>query len=170
MILNLDKITGCLPPGFHKPTFNEFVDKFVRDFPDSETRENILIEYQNHCRELISLQIAEKQWIDGSYITIEENPDDIDFLTQFNGIEMDKKNITKKDVEDLTVDAPIEKDGGLCHSFPVVWYPEENEELHQDYRNTKGRYLASLWGFDENYNLKGIIEFDIDCIEGALVE
>ena len=83
---------------------------------------------------------------------------------------MDKKNITKHDVENLTVDLPIGKDDGLCHSIPVVRYPETNNELYEDYRNTIARYLISVWGTDEDYNLKGIVEFDIAEIEGALIE
>ncbi|MGB9936766.1 MAG: DUF6932 family protein [Methanobacterium sp.] len=170
MIPPFDNKTKCLPPGYHKASFEEFKQRFVDDFPQSNTREEIFEEYIRHCSQIIPLEIAEKQWINGSYTKDEDNPNDIDLLTEFNGIEMDKKGITLHEVENLTVDIPLEVDGGLVHSFPVVWYPEEEEELYKDYQNTKLRYLFSLWGIDKEYNLKGLIEFDIGVIEGALIE
>jgi len=169
-VLEFDLKTGYLPFGRHKPSFEEFESKFDIEFPNSNTRSSIMIKYKEHCKELISLKLAEKQWVNGSYVTNMENPDDIDFLTQFNGIEMDNSSITKRDIENLTVDLPIEKDDGLCHSIPIVRYPEEMEELYEDFRNTKTRYLISVWGTDEEYTLKGIVEFDMDIIEGALIE
>jgi len=170
VIPDFENETGYLPYGKHKPSFKEFEARFVVAFPDSETRSEIMLKYKQHCKELISLDIAEKQWIDGSYVTNVVNPGDIDLLTQFNGLEMDQKGITKEDVENVTCDMPLEKDGGLCHSFPVVWYPKEKEDLYEDYWNTKVRYLVSIWGMDNEYTLKGLIEFDIDILEGALIE
>jgi hypothetical protein len=158
---------GYLPFGPpHCCKFEEFKKRFVDDFPDSISRSIIFNEYKKHCKEIITTNIASKQWVNGSYITTKEEPEDIDMLTEIDGIEMDDKKL-KKDMDKLFYDAPL-RTNNKCDSYYVAKYPEECPDLYEDYIEAKTKYLTMVWGSDREYNLKGLIELDIDDISGGI--
>lgn len=55
--------------------------------------------YLDYCKKMDYLEVAVKQWVDGSYITNKENPNDIDLVTH---IDVLKANKLRKLHEDLT--------------------------------------------------------------------
>ena len=65
--------------------FATFKKTFVDDFPLSEQRQFLFHNYQEYLR-LFSRRITPQfdQWINGSFVTKKENPNDIDFVTFIN--------------------------------------------------------------------------------------
>jgi len=63
-------------------TLEQFEEVFVLDFPNSSTRPKL---FDNYLRFLYRMQDEIfpffEQWIDGSFVTLKENPNDIDLVT-----------------------------------------------------------------------------------------
>ncbi len=59
-----------------------FEQVFVKDFPNSETRKTLFDNYLRYL-DAFSKEITPHftQWINGSFVTKKENPNDIDFVT-----------------------------------------------------------------------------------------
>lgn len=151
------------PKKIYRPSFEEFENRFVDKFPYSNTRHEIIVEYKIHCNEVISHEIVNKQWINGSYITIKENPSDIDMLFEVDGTELDNRNLKKK-MDDIIGNA-LSTSNLRCDSHYISKYPEDEPDLFQDYMDAKIKFLCMLWNSDRDYNLKGIIEFDVSTLE-----
>lgn len=162
MIPPFDKKTGYLLAGYHKATLQEFEKRFVIDFPSSKTRKDIIEDYKGHCKEIISTQLAEKQWVDGSYITTKPNPDDIEILTVVDGVEMDSRCF-ETEMDRIIYDAPL-RTGLRCHSFYVARYPKEMKDEYETYVAARAKYLGVCWNSDDEYTLKGIVEMDLSTI------
>jgi len=151
------------PERIYRPSFEEFEKRFVDAFPDSTTRVEIIEEYKKHCNEVISHGIVNKQWINGSYITIKEDPSDIDMLFEVDGTKLDELNL--KETMDDIIDNAQARSNLRCDSHYISKYPENESELYQGYIDTKTKVLGMLWNSDRDYNLKGIIEFDRNKLE-----
>lgn len=72
---------GLLPEGIHTCDEETFYDRFVEKFPESTTRKLIAEGFLRLRHEVAEHGIDAKQWIDGSYVTIKQNPGDIDIVS-----------------------------------------------------------------------------------------
>ena len=63
-------------------SLEKFENFFVNQFPDNHQRKQIFDDYLNFVHDF-SAQISNQftQWIDGSFVTAKEHPNDIDFVT-----------------------------------------------------------------------------------------
>ena len=133
---------------------------FVDNFPNSTTRKTL---YDNYLRYIddFSKQITPNftQWINGSFVTLKENPNDIDFVT-FIDVDIYEKcnsvidNFWTISTYDIGLDAYIVK------TFPQ----NQDEYITQTIRYTNewfDRFNTSR--FDENgkKHLKGFFEIKI---------
>lgn len=78
---------GCLPLGIYEMR----LDEIKRILVNSTKREEIMNHYNKHLHDLQNSPHYLNHWIDGSFVTLKENPNDIDTLTEFDGITVDKK-------------------------------------------------------------------------------
>ncbi len=92
-----------------------FRQNFVEDFSNSKTRHNLFDNYLEYLR-LFSRNITPKfeQWINGSFVTQKENPNDIDFVTFidaniFDKFEQELESFWSFSLEDEGLDAYIVK-------------------------------------------------------------
>ena len=98
---------------------------FVDNFPNSTTRKTL---YDNYLRytDDFSKQITPnfKQWINGSFVTLKENPNDIDFVTF-----IDEKYYLQHD-EDEVLDAfyAFSWEKEKLDAFIVGIYPENDSK------------------------------------------
>lgn len=146
---------GCLPFGIYEMTIDELEEIFSKN--KSPKREKIMKQYKKHLREIKNSPYFLEHWIDGSYITTKENPNDIDTFTEFDGIKVDKYN-DKEKIEDLIYNAPLRTDN-TCHSFLVYKYPKNYPKEHEKFLEIKSRMLFMIFAVNKNTkNPKGYIK------------
>lgn len=146
---------GCLPQGISELTLDEFEEEFI--FDKSQRRQEIFGHYKIHLNDIEETGCCLNHWIDGSFVTLKENPGDIDTLTEFDGLEIEKLGIMDE-IEDIIYNAPL-RTNGCCHSFMIVKYPENYGEDYDDYVEFKFRYLHSLFPrIRGSNNIKGFVK------------
>jgi hypothetical protein len=146
---------GCLPQGISELTLDEFEEEFI--FDKSQRRQEIFGHYKIHLNDIEETGCCLNHWIDGSFVTLNENPSDIDTLTEFDGLKVDKLGIKDK-VEDIIHNAPLRTDG-CCHSFVIIRYPEKYVQDYEGYVFFKCRYLYFLFPKIRGSNsLKGFVK------------
>lgn len=148
---------GNLPFGIYKCTLNEFENKFVKGL--SEKRNEIMGFYKKHLDDIKNCEYVLCHWIDGSFVTIKENPEDIDTLTELEGVKYDEG--MKKEVQEKFDKIP-DYTHNYCHSFCIFKYPEENKKDYEIYISAKSSYLTLMFGKDKSGNPKGVVELDLD--------
>ena len=72
---------GCLPEGIYNPSVEEFMERFVNV---TEHRTKLFRKYQQFTKLCNDAKGIENHYLDGSYVTDKENPNDIDLLILFN--------------------------------------------------------------------------------------
>ncbi|MCB0633190.1 MAG: hypothetical protein R2824_03765 [Saprospiraceae bacterium] len=107
---------------------------FVANFPNSRTRKKLFQNYQQYTSRF-SQEIYPyfEQWIDGSFVSLKENPNDIDIVTF-----LDYKifNLRAYKLDDF-LSFSLESEGIDAYIVPI--YPEN----HPFY--SKGRQLKTQW-------------------------
>ena len=78
---------GYLPYGMYNMTLDEIEEIFAKN--KSSKRNEIMKEYKKHLKELKDTGYFLDHWIDGSFTTSKANPNDIDTLTEFDGLKAD---------------------------------------------------------------------------------
>lgn len=151
---------GNLPSGLITTNVEEFEQRFIDDFADSITRDAIFRGYIKYCKKLIPLDIGIIQWLNGSFTTNKINPNDIDFVTQLDGIKVDEQSAEIEDKLNELFDRKHAKSEYMCDVYFYFKYPEEFSDLYEHYQNRK-RYWLKQFGHDRNNDAKGIIEFDL---------
>lgn len=105
------------------PTLEKY---FVDAFPNSKTRYQLYINYRKYTEDLKSRVSQELvQWINGSFISKKQNPNDIDLVTfipykLYEVRESYLENFWTFNREDEGLD-----------SYLVKWYPEEHHLNHR---------------------------------------
>lgn len=146
---------GCLPKGIYQLTLEEVENHFVDG--KSQRRQDIFEEFKVHLRDIRETGCCLNHWIDGSFVTLKENPGDIDTLTEFDGIKVDKLGIKDK-IEDVIYNAPL-RTNGSCHSFLIYKVPESFGKDYDDYVFTKFRMLYMLFPkIKYSKNCKGFVK------------
>ena len=96
-------------------------------------------------------------WIDGSFVTLKENPGDIDLLTEFDGIKSKELGIYD-DIKHMIYDAPLRTEN-YCHSFCVFKVPKTFGKDYEDYVDVKTKMLLVLFPMDRiTKTVKGFIK------------
>ena len=134
---------GYLPSGICNMNFEEFENLFCKN---SHKRKEISEEYKKHISEIKNTGYFLDHWIDGSFVTTKENPNDIDTLTEFDGFESEKNNDQTK-IDELILNSKSKSDG-LCHSLRIYRYPPYNKEKYKFFIESKLRILIELYGSD----------------------
>lgn len=146
---------GCLPFGVYEMSLEEFEEIFSKN--QSSRRQLIMKYYKEHINQIRSLPYYLNHWIDGSYVTSKENPNDIDTFTEFDGVKVDEDD-DKALVEDLIYNAPL-RTYNTCHSFMVYKYPESYKEEYEDYLELKSMTLVMLFAVNKKTrNPKGFVK------------
>ena len=145
---------GCLPQGIYELTLNQVEREFSQN--KSMKRQEMFEHYKIHLDEIKKTGCCLNHWIDGSFVTLKENPADIDTLTEFDGIKIDELGMTDE-IEDIIYNAPL-RTNGACHSFSIFKVPESFGDDYDDYAFSKFKYLYVLFPKIRNSNkLKGFV-------------
>ena len=144
---------GNLPPGIYNMTLEDIEKIFSKN--QSSKRKEIMMEYKKHLRELKDTGYFLDHWIDGSFTTSKENPNDIDTLTEFDGFKADANNDKPK--IDKLISNSKDNTNGLCHSLRVYRYPFTDEKNYNIYLSSKLRILFEVFGSTPDEIPKGIL-------------
>lgn len=143
---------GYLPYGIYPMTLKEVEEIFSEN--KSLIRKKIMKEYKKHLNELKNTGYYIEHWIDGSFVTTKDNPNDIDTLTEFDGLGAEKNN-SKEKIDNLIFNSKAHTNN-CCHSFRVYRYPPIYKKDYEFYLKSKMRILIHLFGNKDN-DPKGII-------------
>ncbi len=135
-----------------------FEKVFVTDFENSTTRKTLFDNYLRYL-EAFSKEITPNftQWINGSFVTLKENPKDIDFVT-FIPFEVYEKN--KLLIEKSFWSYALEKEG--LDAYIVQIYPENHKLFLSDTVKFREDWISRFTKTKLSENLiyfpKGFIE------------
>ncbi|WP_130647412.1 DUF6932 family protein [Methanofollis fontis] len=77
---------GYLPPGYYPATLREYKNRFVTEFPESETRSTIFSDFIGYAGFLSTFKITIEKWMGGSFTSAKLNPGDIDMVVLYDGL------------------------------------------------------------------------------------
>ena len=143
-VSHMDEI-ALLEPGIHEFELNDIKNHFLRNFPESKTRELLIDGLYAFTSSLLSVGVPIELWIDGSFTTQKLNPNDIDLVIFAPAKDLNKLPEEKKQLFRAVVDR-----GGIRHNFgcDVLFCPAENQNMRS--------YWRGWYGFDRNEQPKGI--------------
>ena len=72
--------------GIYELSLEDVEKEFVNG--KSQRRRDIFDYYKLHLNDIKSTSFCLNHWIDGSFVTLKENPNDIDTLTEFDGVKI----------------------------------------------------------------------------------
>ncbi len=134
----------------------EIQNELVRSFPLSMTRDNLFDSFVRYNEELgAALKNEFRQWVDGSFVTIKQNPADVDIA---NFIANDRFDVNADALMPFfTVGGSLETWSVDAHLIPV--YSESDER----YENTLARirYFRKWFGRDKMNRPKGFLENEV---------
>lgn len=114
-ILHFNELGLIVPQDKILIGFKDFEELFVHSFPESQTRRRLFQNYQKYLYDF-SRDITPKftQWVNGSFVTKEVNPNDIDFVVFidfeiFDNKEKELENFWSFSLENEGLDAYIVK-------------------------------------------------------------
>lgn len=151
---------GYLEPGFHDLDINEIKNRFVLNFNNSSTRKDILNDYIEFIDTLEQCGIERAEcWIDGSFATQKENPNDIDMVLIINKDILDNVPEDKKSILYELFTPQLAKIKYRCDAY-VLAKVDEGHSDYNDYFSNRS-YWRGLFCFDRKENPKGIIRTNL---------
>ncbi len=134
-----------LLPGLHNFELNEIGNHFLKDFPGSKTRKPLIEGLNAYVSYLSDIKIPIELWIDGSFTTNKEDPNDIDLVifslqSNVNSLSQDKQQIFGELIDSDSMKTAFGCDAHFC--------PAEDIVLRS--------YWRGFYGFDRNEQPKGI--------------
>jgi hypothetical protein len=121
---------------------------FVDPFPDSERRPYLLMRFQLLLDQLVELGIAFEVWIDGSFSTLKQDPDDIDLAVFFNPDQVDSLDSNKKQVLNDIFGSGNRQVTKLRYGCDAYFVEDNNPAMRS--------YWRGWFGFDRSESAKGI--------------
>lgn len=146
---------GYLDPGFHRMSIEEFEAAFVTPFPHSVTRESILVGYISHHNELVRLLASFEQFVDGSFTTNKNDPNDVDLVVLADGDLVDALTPDQKRALEALVSGKVTQGRYLCDAYFCPIYPENHPLFAQS--RPQRKYWMGEFGYDRCDVPKGIV-------------
>lgn len=135
---------GCLPLGRHVTDAEEVRRRYVIPFPESNTRRPIYTEWRRRRAEIARWIGIEMEWIGGSYLTAEPDPNDLDVATFVPGEVFDELAVMVRQEVSRLADGELFQPRYRCDGTLVPIRPEG----HPLY----GLYLRAIGHFDRLYS------------------
>ena len=181
MIPNL--IDNILPAGCHDCSIIEIKEKFVRDFPDSNSRNSRFSGFVEYSKYICNnVKCTRRQLINGSFTTGKADPYDIDFLLVINNNltleefhfleeEIIEERRRKREYQLMKIDVK----NGLkdinelycCDAYFMIKREPHEGELYKDYLKEKA-YWLNIFGHTREDMVtgkktpKGIINLELN--------
>lgn len=147
---------GYLEPGFHDLNISEIKEEFVHKFNNSITRKDILKGYINYLSDLNRCGISQAEfWINGSFSTRKENPNDIDMVLIIEKDLLDNVPEDKHDIMRVLIDPNQARIKYKCDAYLLVKV-DQGHIAYSDYTSNRS-YWRGWFSFDRRERPKGII-------------
>jgi len=131
-----------LPAGFHDIDIDKLDDLFVNNFTNNTRRSHLVSQLRIFLNELSRVNAKFEIWLDGSFLTLKDEPDDIDLLivydiNQINALTVNERKIinsllfnrdTMKIRYDLDI-SPCLKDNVNERSYWRGWFGFARNEV-----------------------------------------
>ena len=130
-----EDLPPLLPDGEHLLTLEVLRQKCVHAFPLSETRAEIMRGLERIYAEIIRLQIPCDLVLDGSFLTEEINPDDIDFAVAVGHDFYESCSEEQRKYLDWIRDDFEIKNTHLCECYLSVEFPPSHPEYFDGIQN-----------------------------------
>jgi hypothetical protein len=133
-----DRVSDCPPLlalGEHDLTIHEIHVLCVRNFPLSKTRSEIMQGFQRILDDLERLQIRADIVVDGSFLTQEIDPDDIDFAVVVSPELYESCSLEQLKYLEWIRDDRSMQSTHLCDPYLCVEYQEEDPEYFDGIQN-----------------------------------
>ena len=147
---------GFLPDGVHNCNDEEFEQRFVDEFSESETRPRLHQGLRALREEVVKHGPPGVQWVDGSFVTTKLNPGDIDIVTF---MDLERLNALSRDdqaaVERLVKGRECTKAAYGCHTF-LVPSCEPNHPFFPKFEQRR-RYWRKWFGRTRQGRPKGFV-------------
>lgn len=151
--MTFDSNGNLLPHGVTSKTLTECKSLLVDSFPTSTTRLtnwNNFLQYRADLIKLIGGEI--QQWVDGSFCTHKENPNDIDVVSFIDS----DKFVNEIRFFDMNFSHGYPKTAYNIDGYIVPIFPEGDTRRHITVDRVN--YWTKWFGHDRQENPKGIVE------------
>jgi hypothetical protein len=154
--INFDEKGNPTPYGIIETNISSLKGKYVDEFPSSITRRLIFNEYSGYIVYFFNaLNNSWIQWINGSFTTNKENPNDIDLV---NLVKVDNKFILNPNKK--LFNNPNSEEEYLVHSSFIPIY-DSNDLRYSEVTEYLLNYWKKWFGQDKENKPKGIIQIEI---------
>lgn len=148
---------GYLPNGAHETTPNEVEQRLVQVFPGSLTRADLFRDWRKRRGDLAALASTQMEWVDGSFVSLKQDPADVDVVTFVDGTVLDAMDLAERQrYLDLFTSRMRTKLATGCDSFLVVIRPPGHAE-HATYV-AYSNYWHNVWSHDRSGVEKGYLD------------
>jgi len=134
--------------GFHDIQIKDFEDLFVNDFVNNDRRLYLIDRLRVFLSELSRVSATFEIWLDGSFTTKKEEPDDIDLLIVYDNAEL---NSLPRDEQNLVRSLFNRDTSKIRYDLDILLCPNNDEN--------KRSYWRGWFGFSRSEKPKGIVRF-----------
>ena len=140
-----------LPVGFHETDLAALARLCVDYFPKSGSRPRLMATLSSLYRSINDSSIPARLWIDGSFLTEQENPEDIDVTMVVVGHVFRSLTAEQRALFDWFRSTPLYEEH-RCYNYALILDGERDDWdlLH--------RYWVRQYGFDDDRRKKGVAE------------
>lgn len=156
MSLDFEDGTDRLPVGRHRATLEEIEALLVEGFPDSATRGPLFASWRNLVAAIQRVVSVQAHWLDGSFVTTKQDPNDIDAVTHLDGALVDALDEVDMTLIKGLLSHKITEALHGCDSYLVVEYPEGHPG--RTAYEAAVAYWDDWFGKDRDGNPKGYVE------------
>src|SRR5215469_7506463 len=128
-------LPGLFPNGVHAMTIAEAEKRCVTDFPLSKTRPQIFKGFFKIYRMLTRENIRGDLLVNGSFITEEIEPKDIDSALCVSAAFYESSSLLQRGIMDWIRDEKSIRENFLCDIYLSVEYPPEHPEYFEGIQN-----------------------------------
>lgn len=151
---------GYMEPGLHKMSVEEFEAAFVTSFPHSTTRTDILVGFLKHREELSALLQTFEEFVNGSFTTNKNDPNDVDLVVMADAAVVDALSESEQKLLEMLVSGKETQKGYHCDAYFCPTYPEDHP-LHSRSRPQR-KYWMGEFGYDRCDVPKGIVHMQFE--------
>ncbi len=141
-----------LAPGLYDFDLKKLRSLCVDSFPTSSTRGKIMDSLDVIISEIEHAAIPAEILIDGSFLTLKENPNDSDIVVKVNADTIDNGTVDQKNI--LRKISSNLKSSHLCDSYILVMFPTGSP--HETLNMYNMSYWIRQFGFSRGNDFKGI--------------
>ncbi len=152
--ISFDSKGNLVPYDLIPLSYSQFKEFFIAPFKDSSPRASIYEGFCRYCAEMFRIMRADwLQWLDGSYVTTEANPKDLDLV---NIIRIEILDRTGRALDPFATGPGNPSGAFRVHAFTI---PEcSPKDYRYGYCVAKQTHWKKWFGRDRYKNPKGIVQ------------